>query len=372
MYDIAIVGSGPAGATLARMLGERYRVLLIDRRRLDLDIADATLTKPCGGLLAPAAQKELARQGLGVPHDVVAGPQLFAVRTVDLAADVERLYQRFYVNVDREAFDRWLVSLVPTGVRRCDGWSLESLELDADAPTLHFRTAEGGRASVRAKLVIGADGAGSTVRRLAYGDLPAPERYRAIQAAFDASSGDASYGAIFDESLTDFYGWTIPKGGTLLVGCAFPSGAGAGAPERFDEFVARLRRHGFRFGREFARTAGALARPSRAHHLLAGTGRVLLVGEAAGFISPSSAEGISYALRSAAHLAGALSVGIDGADERYALAALPLALDVGVKAAKASAIYGAAIRRLVMRSGIGALPTGPSRLPTPTFGGFSR
>jgi geranylgeranyl diphosphate/geranylgeranyl-bacteriochlorophyllide a reductase len=368
MYDVAIVGSGPAGATLARMLGERYRVLLVDRRRLDLDAADTILSKPCGGLLAPAAQKELARQGLGVPHDVVAGPQLFAVRTVDLSADVERLYQRFYVNVDREAFDRWLASLVPAGVRRCHGWSLESLETDADAPTLHFSTAEGARASVRAKLVIGADGAGSDVRRLAYGDLPAPERYRAIQAAFDAGIGDPFYGAVFDESLTDFYGWTIPKGGMLLVGCAFPEGVGA--PERFDEFVARLRRHGFRFGRESSRSSASLVRPSRAHHLLAGTGRVLLVGEAAGFISPSSAEGISYALRSAAHLAGALSRGIDGVDDRYAMAALPLALDVGVKAAKASAIYGAAVRRVVMRSGIGALPSGPSRLPTPTFGQF--
>jgi geranylgeranyl diphosphate/geranylgeranyl-bacteriochlorophyllide a reductase len=370
MYDIAIVGSGPAGATLARMLGERYRVLLVDRRRLDLDVADAALTKPCGGLLAPAAQKELARQGLGVPRDVVAGPQLFAVRTVDLSADVERLYQRFYVNVDREAFDRWLASLVPASVRRCHGWGLESLELDDDAPTLHFRTAEGGRASVRAKLVVGADGAQSTVRRLAYRDLPAPERYQAIQAAFDAGAGDPFYGAVFDESLTDFYGWTIPKGGTLLVGCAFPTGAGV--PERFDEFVARLRRHGFRFGRELTRTSGAIARPSRPHHLLAGTGRVLLVGEAAGFVSPSSAEGISYALRSAAHLAGALARGIDRADERYAMAALPLALDVGVKAAKASAIYGAAARRVVMRSGIGALPSGLSRLPTPTLGQFLR
>ena len=75
--------------------------------------AAAMLAKPCGGLLAPAAQAELARQGLGVPASVIAGPQLFAVRTLDLPARLERLYQRFYINVDREAFDRWLVSLVP-------------------------------------------------------------------------------------------------------------------------------------------------------------------------------------------------------------------------------------------------------------------
>ena len=361
MYDIAIVGAGPAGATLARKLGERYRVLLVDRRPLDAEPSADALSKPCGGLLAPAAQKELARQGLGIPQSVVAGPQLFAVRTVDLAAGLEQLYQRFYVNVDREAFDRWLVSLAPTKVDRCFGWSLESLENDAEAPTLHFRTAEGGRACVRARLVIGADGASSSVRRLVYADQPAPDRYTAIQAAYDSSPGDPFYGAVFDASLTDFYGWTIPKGGRLLVGCAFPSGPGV--TKRFEELVGKMRAGGFRFGREVSRSAAAISRPSRVSHLFAGTGRVLLVGEAAGFISPSSAEGISYALRSAADLAGAVEPGIEGAAERYARAALPLAVKVGLKAAKGTAIYGATVRRLIMSSGLGALPPAGTGVP---------
>ena len=95
-------------------------------------------------------------------------------------------------------------------------------------------------------------------------------------------------------------------------------------------------------------------------------------GEAAGFISPSSAEGISYALRSAAHLAGALEPGLEGAGARYASAALPLAIRVGLKAVKASAIYGVSVRRAVMRSGLGALPDRPSRLPSATLGEFLR
>jgi flavin-dependent dehydrogenase len=35
MYDIAIIGAGPAGSTLARLVAERYRVLLVDKRQLD-------------------------------------------------------------------------------------------------------------------------------------------------------------------------------------------------------------------------------------------------------------------------------------------------------------------------------------------------
>jgi geranylgeranyl diphosphate/geranylgeranyl-bacteriochlorophyllide a reductase len=370
MYDVAIIGAGPAGATAARLLSERYRVLLVDRRRLDLEAQRGDVGKLCGGLLAPAAQRELARQGLGVDSSVVTGPQLFAVRTMDLTAGIERLYQRFYVNVDREAFDRWLVSLVPPEVECRFGWSLEHLESDAEAPTLRFRTAEGGHASARARVVVGADGAGSRVRRLAYPREPRAERYTALQAAFDAGPADGYYGAIFDESLTDFYGWTIPKGGVLHVGAAFPTGPGT--PARFDELIAKLRSAGYRFGRELSRSAAQIARPTRPGHLFAGTGRTLLVGEAAGFISPSSAEGISYALRSAAYLAEALEPGLEGAGRRYVSAAVPLALNVGVKAAKSGAIYGAGVRRLIMRSGFGALPTGEARWPETAFGGPAR
>ncbi len=364
MYDIAIVGAGPAGATLARLLGERYRVLLVDRRRLDLDPSAEQLKKPCGGLLAPSAQHELARQGLGVPARVAVGPQLFAVRTLDLAADLERLYQRFYVNVDREAFDRWLVSLVGDGVETGFGWRVTNLEKDPDGSFLRFSTAEGGSAGVRARLVVGADGAASLVRRLAFGDTPAPIRYSAIQAEYETASVDASYGAIFDASLTDFYGWTIPKGDSLLIGAAFRAGRGAGVS--FETLVERLRAAGMRFGTRLGLTSAMISRPTSLLQLCPGADGVLLVGEAAGFISPSSAEGISYALRSAAALARALEPGLGGADARYRSASWPLALDVGMKAVKSSAIYGAGTRQLIMRSGLGSIPERPRAQAVPT------
>ncbi len=354
MYDIAIVGAGPAGSTLARLLGARYRVLLVDRRHLDRDHAQGELSKACGGLLAPAAQAELARQGLGVPVSVVTGPQLFAVRTLDLVADLERLYQRFYVNVDREAFDRWLVSLVPDRVETAFGWTLSALEPDADGPFLRFRTAEGGSVGVRARCVIGADGASSLVRRLSFPDAPAPRRYAAIQAEFGIGAFDAHYGALFDSRLTDYYGWTIPKGDRLLVGAAFESSSRIA--ERFSAMVDGARESGFGFGEEIVRSSAQIARPSSLLELCPGSGSILLAGEAAGFISPSSAEGISFALRSAAALAGALEPGLIGADARYRAAAWPLALTVQAKALKGSAIYGRVTRRAIMRSGFGSIP----------------
>lgn len=354
MYDIAIIGAGPAGATLARLVGSSYRVLLVDRRRLDLPAEDRRTTKVCGGLLAPAAQHELARQGLGVPGTVLDGPALFAVRTVDAPASLERLYQRHYINIDRERFDGWLVSLLPGKVEQRYGWSLVSLERSVDGALLTCRTQEGTQVSATARLVVGADGASSLVRRLAFGDAEQPARYVALQSEHEAHRCEPHYGAIFDARLTDFYGWTVPKEGRLLAGIALPGGAAAPGHHAalHARFIDTLRAAGFSLNQEISRASAPISRPTSLSQLCPGGQGVLLVGEAAGFISPSSAEGISYALRSSTALASALGTGISGAEARYRVAVAPLALKVALKGAKGAAIYGQGARRAIMRSGV--------------------
>jgi flavin-dependent dehydrogenase len=201
---------------------------------------------------------------------------------------------------------------------------------------------------------VGADGASSLVRRTVFADTPAPRRYAAMQATFEGSVTDASYGAVFDSTLTDFYGWTIPKGDSLLVGAAFP--AAAGVPALFEKFIDRLQASGVRCDDRRGLSSAMIARPTSLLHLCPGSGSVLLAGEAAGYISPSSAEGISYALSSAAALARTLQGGqLSGAPQRYRSAVAPLAIKVGIKGAKSSAIYASTARRLIMRSGIGAI-----------------
>src|SRR6266542_275391 len=111
IYDIAIIGAGPAGSTLARLLFGKYRVLLVDRRELLSPPQENSAIQMCGGLLAPDAQKMLASLGLGLPHSVLTGPQIFVVRAIDLQQKLERYYQRAYLNIERELFDRWMVSL---------------------------------------------------------------------------------------------------------------------------------------------------------------------------------------------------------------------------------------------------------------------
>lgn len=112
LYDIAIIGTGPAGATLARLLHPKYKIIAIDKKNPHGD----GFQKPCGGLICTDAQKALASFDLTLPKDVLVDPQIFAVKTIDLKNKLIRHYQRFYINMDRHKFDLWLESLLPKTV----------------------------------------------------------------------------------------------------------------------------------------------------------------------------------------------------------------------------------------------------------------
>ena len=353
-YDIAIIGAGPAGSTLARLLSRQYKVLLVDRRRLDRD-PDGAPGKCCGGLVAPDAQQAIARLGMGLPAGVLVGPQLFAVRSIDLAAGLERHYQRFYINIDRERFDRWLVSLAPNTEARF-GCQFKSLERTGGG--FRIRLAEAGHEFTEdASVLIGADGAASPVRRLALPGSHRPEQYVAIQEWFEDRSQSPFFSALFDPETTDFYSWTIPKDGALLLGAALRPGGDASA--KFERLKQKLAPWGFDLGKPIRREGAMILRPTSAKQICTGADRLALVGEAAGFISPSSCEGFSYAFRSAEALAESLLPGIDGFEARYARNTRDLRTNILVKNIKSPFMYNRVLRHTVMKAGISSLKVAP-------------
>jgi flavin-dependent dehydrogenase len=349
MYDVVIVGAGPAGCILARLIGATRRVLLLEKRTV---IRSSTMTsgaKCCGGLLAPDAQRQLARLGLGLPRALLIGPQLFVVRTIDIDHHQECFYQRHYINMDRGRFDEWLLSLLPGSIDVRLGCRVISCSSRSDHAEVLY-TCRGTTTRIQAGLVVGADGAGSVVRRYCPGGTHRPDSYYAIQEWHVADTVMPYFTAIFDRTITDFYAWIVPKEHHLLLGAALQFGVDVFS--RMAQLRCRLRAYGLHFDAPERIRSATLLRPRHIAQLNTGRGRIALIGEAAGFISPSSAEGLSYAFKSAFLLARILRAGARNVTERYGRKTLGLRMNILGKNLKSPFMYYPPLRNIVMTLGL--------------------
>ncbi len=345
IYDIAVVGAGPAGAVFVKELAEArpdLKIALIDGQSPDS-------AKPCGGLLAPDAQKLLARFDLVLPKSVLEDPQIFAVETIDIGQKLVRYYQRHYLNMDRYAFDRWLISLVPPSVNICKGRCKE-IKKEGGLYDLFVRCGDE-EERISAKAIVGADGGGSVVRRTFF--APMRVQYVAIQQWFENKGQRLPYySCIFDAKTSDSCSWTIHKGNHVIFGGAFERQGCRGA---FDEQKSRLEDFlGEPFGEPVKTEACLVSSPRAMKDFCTGKESVFLLGEAAGFISASSFEGLSSAMHSGKILADAFAKGADYDDVQriYRKNTRALRLKLRQKSVKRAFLCNSFTRALIMRSGI--------------------
>jgi flavin-dependent dehydrogenase len=349
MYDVAIIGAGPTGATLARLIGGRYKVLLVEKRQLPDWSENFSSIKCCGGLLAPDAQMVLSKLGLGLPRSVLAEPQLFVVKSIDIPQRLERYYQRHYINMNRKKFDSWLLSLVPSLVDIRTHCRLQSYAAQNNGFKLSLVHQK--RTFVeKARILIGADGAKSKIRTQSAPRHLFPQKYVAIQEWVERKNDFPYFTSIFDRNITDYYCWTIPKGNYLLIGAALPYKEKAA--EKFAQLKATLSRYGMQFGKTVFREGTLILRPLKQNQLLTGRQGITLLGEAAGWISPSSAEGFSYAFRSALMLADALRSSPDGFEKRYHEKTAKLRRNIFLKNLKSFVIFNPLLRKWIMNTGL--------------------
>ena len=349
MYDIAIIGAGPAGATLARLLAGHYKVLLADKRLL-MNSPDNNSSRKCGGgLLAPDAQAMLSKMGLGLPKSVLVDPQLFVVRAIDAQQHTERYYQRYYINMDRLKFDRWLLSLVPSSVEIRLGCRFKSYQKENDCFKLTL-TQNNKTCVERAAILVGADGASSTLRKHVIPHHPFPKAYLGLQQWVEADTKLPYFSTIFDPQITDYYCWTIPKEDHLVIGAALHPRQDV--PGKFELLKNKLKDYGFTFGKTIRKNAAFILRPMKTQQISTGTKAIALIGEAAGWISPSSAEGLSYAFKTALILADVLRKTPDDFEKRYYRKTRCLRKNIFLKDIKSHFIYDPWLRNIVMTIGL--------------------
>jgi flavin-dependent dehydrogenase len=341
MYDIAIIGLGPAGATIARVLDKKYSVIAIDRKNPG---------KCCGGLLSPDAQKILALFDICLPKDILADPQIFSVRTMDWDNKLERFYQRSYINMDRAKFDNFLVSLIPGHVEICRDAVCTKIEREDDHFNLAVKTIDGTK-ELKTRIVIGADGAHSIVRNTFYTNRKIL-KYTAIQEWYENKTNSPFYSCIFDKSLTDSYCWTISKNNHLIIGGKKKKKNSDG---KFELLKEKLSGSGILFEKPIKREGCFVFLNKGLSGTCTGKDGAYLTGEAAGMISPSSLEGISYAMNSAAILSKIINSGTNRVGLKYFTASFGIRIKLLLKLLKRPFMYNKFLRALIMKSRINAI-----------------
>lgn len=292
IFDIIIVGAGPAGATFAwQMAGKSKKILLLNSNGLRPE-------KPCGGLLAPAAQKELAKLGLNLPSEILVDPQIFSVKTIDLSTELIKFYPRSYINIDRTKFDNWLKATVPDSIHKLEALCVK-IEPKYDYFQLTCKTKNGTTETFLTTKIVGADGANSLVRNTFFKDFKIT-KYISIQQHFESSGLTPFYSCIFDEETSSSCSWSISKNDSLIFGGAFLP---QNAKKNFEKQKIKLEKFGYKFKNLIKTEACMLLKPNFKNGFCFGNENIFLIGEAAGFISPTGFEGISNALGSAVGLA---------------------------------------------------------------------
>jgi geranylgeranyl reductase len=331
------VGAGAAGCACALSLASGTKALLIDMRQH----CDG---RCCGGLLAPDAQAALGRLGFELPSGVRVEPEPRIVHVLDLESGREQNYTRNYWNIDRAGFDAWLLELASSKAELRPGTRLVGVDWQREG--FHARIRHKDRIeTVQARCLVGAEGARSLVRRRFFPAIPKPDLLHALQVGLPPSDSLRAHEVIFSSELTDFYAWAIPKPDCVLVGSAFADPATA--RPRFDKLVQVMCSNCGLSNEVLSRSARPLSRPRTRDHLLHGGAGILLTGEAAGLVSPSSGEGISYAVESGT--AAGRAFGSKDPARAYISDFDRIASKVCGKFLKARTIFTPWARRLAMR-----------------------
>ena len=297
MWDLVIVGAGPAGSAAAlSALRTRpgARVLLLDR-------SDFPRDKACGDGIAPQALDELARLGAAsvladrVPvHRLrIAGP--------DGTVAARRLPRPDHV-VPRELFDARLVDAAVAAGAVLERRRVKRLDVRPDCVVLD--------GDLATRVVVGADGANGVVRRqLGLDRQPAHATAVAVRGYAAAPPGEPEQTIVLSRRDWPAYAWSFATGdGSANVGFGMllPSlrGHPEGGRQALGDGLAEL-------------LPGVHAERLVSHHLPLSSvrprqprGRVLLAGDAMSLINPLTGEGIFYALLSG-RLAGAAAFASD-------------------------------------------------------------
>jgi geranylgeranyl reductase len=295
-FDVVVVGGGPSGATAATDLARLGNsVCLLDR---------GGRIKPCGGAIPPKCIEEFE-----IPDSLLVAKINSARMISPKQTAVDMPIEGGFVGmVDRETFDDWLrqrARAVGADLRR---GLFDRLTRDRDGVAIvHYRSGSEER-QIRARAVIGADGAMSAVAKQC---IPGADKIRYVAAYHEIvrvpkTPSDQYVSTRCDvyyqgKLSPDFYAWIFPHGDTASIGVG---SANKGFSLR--GAVTDLRTLANLSGVETIRREGAPI-PMKPLKRWDNGRDVVLAGDASGVVAPASGEGIYYAMAGGRFAAAAVA-----------------------------------------------------------------
>jgi geranylgeranyl reductase family protein len=283
VWDLAVIGAGPAGLVAARAAAAAgARTVVIERLK-------HPRYKTCGGGLVGRSVAEVVNS-ISVPVREQISTACFTLngrRTLTRKAE-----HPFLQMVMRDEFDDALrLAAIEAGAEVWEQLPVRAVWQDADFA--YARLIDG--TDVRSYVMIGADGSSGVSSRhvdVNYAqvdlglelEIPVPE----------LTMGQWRGRILIDWGpIPGSYGWVFPKSASLTVGVIAARGQGEGTREYLQSFLRRLGLASIKPTRD----SGHLTR-CRSDDSPLRKGRVLVAGDAAGLLDPWTREGISFALRS--------------------------------------------------------------------------
>lgn len=285
MFDVVVVGGGPSGATAAEdLVRSGHKVALLDREGR---------IKPCGGAIPPRLMQDFYIEDAQLVAKVNTARMISPTgRHVDIPIE-----NGFVGMVDRKDFDPFLRQrAVDAGADYYTG-TFVRIERPEGTPVVIFRDKETQEErELPCKLVIGADGAKSRVGLAEVKDadkVPLVFAYHEIIKAPEKTEvyDPVRCDVIYDGAISpDFYGWVFPHGDSASVGMGSELSS-----VNLKDATAALRKASGLEHCETLRKEGAPI-PLKPMDRWDNGKDVILAGDAAGVVAPSSGEGIYYAM----------------------------------------------------------------------------
>lgn len=298
MYDVIVIGAGPAGSTAAKTLAEGGRkVLLAERCRLPR-------YKSCSGVLIKKTM-DLVEAYFGEKTPALAQCTPADNRGMVFTNDRGREYrfEQEGLNVWRSSFDHWLAGKAKQcGALLLDGVSAVKCQEEAGTVRVTFRKEK--TWTEEAEYVLDCEGVTGSVKKGITGEFP--EYITTFQTFNRGKIGlDPHYFyAYLQPELSEYDAWFNVKDDLLVLGVSGRNRERL--PFYYERFLSYMgERHGLKITKRLKGEKWLMPHIRPGCPITYGKGRILFAGEAAGFLNPMG-EGISAGMESAYHAACAV------------------------------------------------------------------